>query len=58
MKFYIPVSLIEGEAKDGGVHNSQLLIEGGCSCWLVFNKKRVLIEGGMHVSSFSIEKEC
>ena len=33
-------------------------IEGGCSCQLVFNKKWVLIEGGMHVGSFSTEKEC
>ena len=30
----------------------------GCSCSLVFIKKRVLIEGGMHVGSFLSEKEC
>ena len=35
-----------------------LQINGGCSCRLVFNKNRVLIEGGMHVGSFSIEEEC
>ena len=25
---------------------------------LVFNEKRVLIEGGIHIGSFSIGKEC
>ena len=33
-------------------------MKGRFSCRLVFSKKRVLIEGGMHVDSFSIEKEC
>ena len=58
------MSLIEGGGnKRGGVHIGQFLIEEGvnrrgCSCRLVFNKKRVLMEGRMHVDSFSIEKEC
>ena len=55
------MSLIE--AIEGGVHIGQFLIDWGanrrgCSCRIVFNKKRVLIEGGMHVGSLSIEKEC
>jgi len=56
------VSLIEGGGnKRGSVHIGQFLIEEGvnrrgCSCRLVFNKKRVLMEGRMHVDSFSIEK--
>ena len=33
-------------------------IERACSCRLIFNKKRVLIEGGMHVDNFPIEKGC
>ena len=58
------MSVIEGvEAIEGGVYIGQSLIEGGAnrrwrSCRLVFNEKRVLIEGGMYVSSFSIEKKC
>ena len=32
--------------------------EGGCSCRPMFNKNRVLIERGMHVSKLSIEKGC
>ena len=32
--------------------------EGGCSCRPMFNKKRVLIETGMHVGKLSIEKGC
>ena len=40
-----------------------IFIEGGanrwrCSCWLFFNKKRVLIDGGIYVGNFSVEKEC
>ena len=31
-------------------------IEGGCSFRLVFNKKRVLVEGGVQVGSFLIKK--
>ena len=59
---YSSVSNRRGEAI-GGVYISQFLIEGGanirgCSCRVVFIKKRVLIEEGMHVGSFSIEKEC
>ena len=30
--------------------------EGGCSCRPMFNKKRVLLERGMHVGKLSIEK--
>ena len=30
--------------------------EGGCSCPPMFNKKRVLLERGMHVGKLSIEK--
>ena len=52
------MSLIEEGGSRRGVDIGQFLIEGGCSCRLVFNKKRVLIEGSMHVGSFSIEKEC
>ena len=60
---YSSVSNRRGRQKNGGVYIRQLLIERGangrgCWCWLVFNKKRMLIEGGMHVGSFSIEKEC
>ena len=33
-------------------------MESGFSCQWVVNKKRVLIEGGMHIGSFSIEREC
>ena len=29
---------------------------GGCSCRPMFNKKRVLLERGMHVGKLSIEK--
>ena len=60
---YSCVSNRRREAIEGGVHIHQFLIKGGtnrrgCSCQLVFNKKRVLMEWGMHVGSFSIEKEC
>ena len=55
------MSLIDiAEAQAGGVRIAQFSIEGGrkgCSCQLVFNGKRVLIEGSMHVGSCSIEKE-
>ena len=49
MKEVTLVSLIEGEAIERGVHISQFLIEGGvhrrgCSCRLVFNRKRMPIE--------------
>ena len=47
---YSSVSNRSGEAIEWGANRR------GCSCRLVFNKKRVLIEGGMHVGSFSIEK--
>ena len=30
----------------------------GCSCRPIFDKKRVLVEKGMHVGKFSIEKGC
>ena len=44
-------------------HTLVSLIEGSvnrreCSCRPVFNKKRVLTEGGMHAGSSSIEEEC
>ena len=32
--------------------------EGGCPYRPMFNKKRVLIERGMHVDKFSIENGC
>ena len=52
------VSLMEGGGnRRVGVHIGQIIIEG-CSCRLFFNTKWVLKEGGMHVGSFSIEKEC
>ena len=31
---------------------------GGWSCRPIFNEKTVLIEGGMHVGKYSIEKGC
>ena len=59
LEFKTP-ALVEGGDNRGGVHTGQFLIEGdtnrrGCLCELVLNKKWVLIEGGMHVGSFSIE---
>ena len=32
--------------------------EGGCSCRPMFNKKRVLIERGMHVGKLLTDKGC
>ena len=55
---YSSVSNRREEAIAGGCSYLPVFNRRGCSCRLVFNKKRVLIEGGMHVGSFSMEKEC
>ena len=34
----------------------QMKERGGCSCRPMFNKKRVLLERGIHVGKLSIEK--
>ena len=31
-------------------------IEGGCSWRQIFNKKKMLVEGGMHVGNFPIKR--
>ena len=58
---YSSVSNRSGEAIKEGTEECSyrpIFNSRGCSCRLIFNKKRVLKEGGMHIGSFSIEKEC
>ena len=64
LRTYSSSSKRRGEEIKGSAHIGQFLIDGRvrieerCSCRLDFNKKRVPIEGGMHVGSFSIERGC
>ena len=55
---YSSVSNRKEEAIAGGCSYLPVFNRRGCSCRLVFNKKRLLIEGDIHVGSFSMEKGC